>query len=188
MLETNLLLSLFPDLQRVFGDRNPLREKNKRFLLSLFELTDQLNQMGQPVPESILLALFLTPLLSAVTPEHPFLGEKERAIYLGQTIRLLLYQVLTPFSVPKALKETVYQILMAQSYLRKAVQRGGIPRRMRMKKYFKEGVLLFGIEAQAKGKKVPFLLRSAVPSGLLPWWPKEFRRRRKFRRSEQQEG
>jgi poly(A) polymerase len=184
MLETNLLLSLFPDLQRAFGDQNPFREKNKRFLLSLFELTDHLNQTGQPLPESILLALFLTPLLSTVIPEHPFLGEKERAIYLGQTIRLFLYQVLTPFSVPKALKEMAYQILMAQSYLRKAIQRGGIPRRMRMKKYFKESVLLFGIEAQAKGKKVPFFLRSAVPSGLLPWWPKEFKKKRKLRRSE----
>jgi poly(A) polymerase len=184
MLETNLLLSLFPDLQRAFGDRNPLRDKNKQFLLSLFELTDQLNQMGQPLPVPILLALFLTPLLSATTPEHPFLGEKERTLYLGQTIHLLLHQVLTPFSVPKALKETTYQILMAQSYLRKAIQRGGIPRRMRMKKYFQEGVLLFGIEAQAQGKKVPFFLRSAVPSGLLPWWPKGFRRRRKFRHRE----
>jgi hypothetical protein len=47
-----------------------------------------------------------------------------------------------------------------------------------MKKYFKEAVLLFGIEAQAKGEKVPRILQNAVPSDLLPWWPKELKRRR----------
>jgi len=46
-----------------------------------------------------------------------------------------------------------------------------------MKKYFKEAVLLFGIEAQAKGEKVPRILQNAVPSDLFPWWPKELGRR-----------
>jgi hypothetical protein len=72
------------------------------------------------------------------------------------------------------------QILMAQSTLKKAIQRGMIPKRLKMKKYFKEAVLLYGIEAQAKGEKVPHLLRNAVPSDLLPWWPKGFRRHRRF--------
>jgi hypothetical protein len=71
---------------------------------------------------------------------------------------------------------------MAQSSLKKSVQRGVIPKRMRMKKYFKEAVLLFGIEAQAKNEKVPRLLRNAVPSDLLPWWPKEIKRRRMEKR------
>jgi hypothetical protein len=53
-----------------------------------------------------------------------------------------------------------------------------------MKKYFKEAVLLFGIEAQANGEKVPRILQNAVPPSLLPWWPKEFRGRRKFRHTE----
>jgi hypothetical protein len=60
-----------------------------------------------------------------------------------------------------------------------------IPKRLRLKKYFLEAVLFFGIEAQAKNEKVPHLLRNAVPSDLLPWWPKGFRNRRKFRHSEQ---
>jgi poly(A) polymerase len=192
MLRTGLLLSLFPELQRAFGDRNPLREKNKQFLLSLFGLRDQLNQRGQAIPESILLALFLTPLLRAILPEHPFLGEKEREIYLGQGIRLILYQVFTPFSVPKAAKEMAHQILVAQFYLRKTIQRGVIPKRMRLKKYFQEAVLLYGILAEAEGERVSPILRNAVPSDLLPWWPKReeppsrgfrfFRKRRKRRR------
>ena len=70
-----------------------------------------------------------------------------------------------------------YQILMAQSNLKKAIQKGVISKRLRMKKYFKEAVLLFGIEAQAKGEKVPRILQNAVPSDLLPWWPKELKRR-----------
>jgi hypothetical protein len=73
------------------------------------------------------------------------------------------------------------QILVSQSSLKKSVQRGVIPKRMRMKKYFKEAVLLFGIEAQAKNEKVPHLLRNAVPSDLLPWWPKKLMER--YRRS-----
>ena len=56
---------------------------------------------------------------------------------------------------------------------------GVIPKRLRMKKYFKYAVLVFGIEAQAKGEKIPRLLRNAVPSDLLPWWPKELKRRRR---------
>jgi hypothetical protein len=46
-----------------------------------------------------------------------------------------------------------------------------------MKKYFKESVFLFGMEAQAKGEKVPHMLRNTVTSDLLPWWPKETTRR-----------
>jgi len=50
-----------------------------------------------------------------------------------------------------------------------------------MEKYFKEAVLLCGVEAKAKGENVPHILRNAVPSDLLPWWPKESKRR--YRRS-----
>ena len=174
MIQTGLLFSLFQDLQRAFGDRSPLREKNQAFLLSLFGLADQLLKMGRPVPESVLLALLLTPLLRTVSPEHPFLREKERHIYWVQTIRLVLHQVFTPFSVPKGIKEMTGQILMAQPFLRRAIQWGAIPKRMRRKKYFQEAVLFFGIESQAKGKKVPLFIRRSVPSDLLPWWPKGY--------------
>ena len=189
MLKTSLLLSIFPDLQSAFGDQDPSREKNRQFLLSLFELVDQMNRKGRAVPEPILLALFLTPLLRAVTPEHPFLGEREREIYQAQTIRLTVSQVLTPFSVPRGTKEMACQSLIAQSYLRRAIKRGGRPRRMKMKKYFHGAVLFYGIEAHAKGETVPRLLRSSVPPDLLPWWPKEVRtfrrRRRRFSRQSQ---
>ena len=182
MLRTSLLFSLFPDLLRVFGDRNPLKNKDKPFFLSLFGLVDQLVKLGRPVPESILLSLFLTPLLHSVTAEHPFLGERERYIYSMQTLRLLLQQTLTPFSVPKGIKEMASQILMAQWNLKKSIKRGMIPKSLRMKKYFREAVLLFGILAQAKGEKVPQLIRNTVPTDLLPWWPKDFRKRRRFGR------
>jgi len=182
MLDTGLLFSLFPDFVRVFGERNPSRNRDKQFFLSSFGLVDQLVKIERPVPESILFALFLTPLLRAVTPEHPFLGERERSIYLRQTIQLAVHQILTPYSFPKGTKEMASQILIAQSNLKKSIQRGMMPKRMRMKKYFKEAVLLFGIEAQAKNEKVPRLLRNAVPSDLLPWWAKEIKRRRMKRK------
>lgn len=172
MIQTGLLFSLFQDLQRAFGDRSPSREKNQQFLLSLFGLVDQLLKMGRPVPVPVLLALFLAPFLRAVSPDHPFLGERERHIYLAQTIRLVLHQVFTLFSVPKGIKEMACQILMAQSFLRRAIQRGAVPKRMRRKKYFQEAVLFFGIESQAKGKNVPLFIRRSVPSDFLPWWPK----------------
>jgi len=179
MLQTSLLLSLFPDLHRVFGDRNPLKGRDQQFFLSLFGLVDELIKTKQTLPESTLFALFLSPLLRVLTPEHPFLGEKEQHIYRTQAIRLITQQVLTPFSVPKGTKEMASQILIAQPYLKKGVQGGTIPKKIRMKKYFQEAVLLFGILAQAKREKVPRFLRNAVPSDLLPWWPKEFRRTRR---------
>ena len=185
MLRTGLLLSLFPDLHRVFGDRNPLRNRNKEFFLSLFGLADQLNKMGKPVSESVLLALFLIPFLRAVTPEHSFLGERERTNYLAQTIRWAAHQIMNPFSFPKGTKEMACQVLIAQSALKKALERGVIPKRLRTKKYLNEAVLLYAIEARAKKEKMPRLLYNAVPSDLLPWRQKEFRSRRKFRHKEQ---
>jgi poly(A) polymerase len=182
MLQTGLLFSLFPDFVRVFGERNPWKNKNQQFFLSLINLVDQLTNMGRPVPESVLLALFLIPFLRAITPEHPFLGERERYIYVRQTIQLAVHQILTPFSIPRGVKEMACQILMAQSNLKKSIKRGVIPKRLRIKNYFQEAVLLYGIEAQAKNEKVPRLLRNAAPSDLLPWWRKEFRRRRRFGR------
>lgn len=179
MLRTGLLLSFFPDLHRVFGDRNPFANRDKEFFLSLFGLVDQLIKMGRPVSESVLFALFLIPFFRAVAPDHPFLGERERYSYSAQTIRWAAYQIMNPFSFPKGVKEMACQILIAQSTLKRAIERGAIPKRLRMKKYFKEAVLLFGIEAQGKKEKVPRLLRNTVPSDLLPWWPKKFRRRRR---------
>jgi len=177
MLQTGLLFSLFPDLERALGNRSFSMEKTQEYFLSLLDLVDQLIRTGRTVSESILLALFLTPFLRAVTPEHPFLGKREKYLYLSQTIHWAIHQILTPYSFPRGAKEMAYQILMAQSNLKKSVQTGVIPKRLRMKKYFKESVLLFGIKAQAKGEKVPRMLRNTVSSDLLPWWPKEIRRR-----------
>ena len=69
------------------------------------------------------------------------------------------------------------QILIAQSNLKRSIQKGVIPKRLWTKKYFKDAVLLFGIEAQANGEKVPRILQNAVPSDLLSLWPKDLRRR-----------
>jgi poly(A) polymerase len=179
MLQTGLFLSLFPDLQRAFGDRNPLKETEIEFFLALFGLADQLNKIGKPVQESILLALFLSPYLRVITTEHPFLEEWKRVGYLTQTIRWAFHQILSPFSFPKGTKEMAAQILIAQGNLNKSLRRGGIPKRLKMKKYFQEAVLFFGMEAQARGERVPPLLCRAVPSDLLPWWPKGFKRRRR---------
>jgi poly(A) polymerase len=167
MLQTNLLFSLFPDLERALGIRGLSGEKTQEFFLSLFDLVDQLIKTGRRVSESILFALFLTPFLRAVTPQHPFLGKREKQLYLMQTIHWAVHQILTPFSFPRGAKEMASQILMAQSNLKKSIQKGVIPKRLRMKKYFKEAVLLFGIEAQAKGEKVPRILQNAAPSDLL---------------------
>ena len=183
MLETGLILSLFPEFQRAFGDRSFSRERNKQFFLSLFGLVDQLVKRDGPFPEAVLFALFLFPLIEAITPDHLFLGDRERHLYLAQTIRWAIYQLLVPFSFPKATKEMAYQILMTRSSLERALQKGGISRRLRMKRYFKDVVLLYGIVAEAKGEKVSSALRRTAPSDLLPWWPKEYRRRRRrFRR------
>jgi poly(A) polymerase len=177
MLQTGLLFSLFPDLERGLGDRSPLGKKMQEFFLSLFGLVDQLIRAGKPVSESVLLALFLTPFLQAVTPQHPFVGKREKYLYLAQSIHWAIHQILTPFSFPRGPKEIAYQILVAQSNIKKSIQRGVIFKKLRMKKYFKEAVFLFGIEAQAKGEKTPRILRNAVASDLLPWWPKELKRR-----------
>jgi hypothetical protein len=177
MLQTGLLFSLFPDLHRALGDRKPSGRKNQEFFLSLFDLVDQLTKTGRKVSESILLALFLTPFLQAVTPQHPFLGKREKSLYLAQSIHWAIHQILTPFSFPRGSKETAYQILVAQWNIKRSIQKGVIFKKLRMKKYFKEAVFLFGIEAQAKGEKIPRILRNAVPSDLFPWWPKELKRR-----------
>lgn len=183
MLQTGLLFSLFPDLERALGDRSLSGKKTQDFFLSLFDLVDQLIKTGRPVSESILFALFLIPFLRAVTPQHPFLGKREKYLYIMQTIRWAVHQILTPFSFPRGTKEMACQILMAQSNLKKSIHKGVIPKRLRMKKYFKEAVLLFGIEAQANGEKVPRILQNAVPPSLLPWWPKGLKREhRRFRR------
>jgi len=183
MLQTGLLFSLFPDLHRVFGDRNPAKEREQRFFLSLFSLVDQLMNMGKPAPESILIALFVSPFVRAVIPDHPFLAEKERNSYLLQSIRWAVHQVIGLFSFQKGAREMACQILIAQAVLKKSIDRGVLPKRLRMKKYFREAVLFFGIESQAKREKIPRIIQNAAPSDLLPWWPREFkRRRRRFHR------
>jgi poly(A) polymerase len=182
MLQTGLLFSLFPDFERALGNRSLSTEKAQEFFLSLFNLADQLIKTGRTMSEAILLALLLTPYLRAITPEHPFLERREKYLYLAQTTHWGIHQILTPFSFPRAAKEIAYQILMAQTNLRRSVETGGIPRRLKMKKYFKDAVFLFGIGAQVKGEIVPRLLRSTVSPDALPWWPKEIRRRHERKR------
>jgi poly(A) polymerase len=177
MLQTGLLFSFFPDLERALGDRSLSGRKTQEFFLSLFGLVDQLIRAGRAVSESILFALLLTPFLQAVTPQHPFLAKREKYLYLAQTIHWAIHQILTPFSFPRGTKEMAYQILVAQSNIKRSIQKGVISRKLRMKKYFKEALLLFGIVAHANGEKVPRILLNAVPPDFLPWWPKELRRR-----------
>jgi len=184
MIETGLIFSLFPDLRRALGDDAISGKKNREFLLSLFGLLDQLMKAGRPIPESILLACFVSPFIRAVASEHPFLGKREQSHYRTQTIRWAVHHLLNPFSFPKGAKEMAILMLAAQSNLRYFIQKGVVPKRLRTKKYFKEAVLFFGIEAEATGRKMPQLIRRAVPSDLLPWWQKEFRGRRKFNQSE----
>jgi poly(A) polymerase len=176
MIETGLIFSLFPDLRRALGDDAISGKKNREFLLSLFGLMDQLMKGGRPIPDSILLACFVSPFIRAVASEHPFLGRREQSHYRTQTIRWAVHHLLNPFSFPKGPKEMTTLILMAQSNLRYSIQREVVPKRFRTKKYFKEAVLFFGIEAEARGKGVPRLLLRSVSPDLLPWWGKEWRR------------
>ena len=171
MLQTGLFLSVFADFESVFGEQNPSHERNKHFFLSLFGLVDQLLQRGRPVSDAVLIALFLTPLLRAATPEPP-LDEKPRPNDLIHTLRWAISQVIASFSFPRGIKEMVSQILMAQWILNKAVRRGFIPKRIKTKKYFQDAALLFGIKARAKGEKIPWHLRRLLPSDLFPGWLK----------------
>ncbi|MDI6764160.1 MAG: polynucleotide adenylyltransferase PcnB [Thermodesulfobacteriota bacterium] len=184
MIETGLIFSLFPDLRRALGDDAISGKKNRDFLLSLFSLLDRLMKAGHIIPESTLLACFVSPFIRALPSEHPFLGKREQSHYRTQTIRWAVHHLLNPFSFPKGAKEMTILILTAQSNLRYSIQKGVVPKRFRIKKYFKEAVLFFGIEAEAAGRKIPQVIRRAVPSDLLPWWPKEFRSRRKFNQNE----
>ncbi len=172
MLQTGLFLSIFADFETVFGEQNPSHERNKHFFLSLFGLADQLLQRGRRVSDAVLIALFLTPLLRAATPEPPPLDEKRRPNDLIHTLRWAVSQVIAPFSFPRGIKEMVSQILMAQWILDKAARRGFIPKRIRTKKYFQDAALLFGIKARAKGEKIPWHLRRLLPSDLFTGWPK----------------
>jgi hypothetical protein len=177
MVQTGLLFSLFPGLERALGHRSLSEQKSREFFLSLFDLVDQLFKTGRQVTEPVLLALFLTPFLRAVTPQHPFLGKREKYIYWAQSIHWAVHEILTPYSFPRGAKEMASQILIAQLNLKKSIKNGVIPKRLRMKKYFREAVLLFGMEAEAKREKAPRNLQNAVPPDFLPWWPKTLKKK-----------
>jgi poly(A) polymerase len=179
MLQTGLLFSLFPGLERALGHRSPSEKKNREFFLSLFNLVDQLIKTGTHVTESVLLALSLIPFLRTVIPQHPFLGKREKYLYWAQSIHWAAHEIFTPFSFPRGAKEMACQILVAQSNIKRSLQKGVVSKKLRMKRYFKEAVLLFGIEAQAKGEKTPRILQNAVLPDLLPWWSSEPKRRRR---------
>jgi len=179
MIETGLLFSLFPDLRRTLGENAIFSQKNRQFLLSLFALLDRLVKAGHSIPESILLACFASVFLRGLPSEHPFLEKREQTHYRTQTIRWAVNHLLNPFSFPKAPKEAAIQVLTAQSNLKYCIQKAVVPRRFRLKKYYKEAVLFFGIEAEAIGRKIPQMIRRTVPSDFLPWWPKEFRGRKR---------
>jgi poly(A) polymerase len=187
MLRTGLLQAIFPDFHRVFGDRNPLRTRDARFFLALFGLADQLVASGRKIPDHIFVALLTLPLLRSTAVDHPYLREKERSAYQIQTIRLTAHQLLAPYSFPKAAREMAIQILTTQPSLRMSVRRGMVPGRLRKKKYYEDVVVLYGMESEAGGEKVPSFLRRTVPPDLLPWWPRDVsppgRRRRIRRRS-----
>lgn len=181
MIETGLLFPIFPDLRRALGDSGISWKKNRKLLYSLFNLIDQLIKTGQTLPDSVLLSCLVTPFIQALPSEHPFLGKKEQAHYRIQTIRWAVHHLLNPFSFPKGTKESAIQVLTAQSNLRYFIQKGMLPKRFRAKRYFREAALYYGLEAEAKGEKIPRFFLNAVPSDLLPWWSKKIRGRRRFR-------
>jgi poly(A) polymerase len=173
LIDTGLLFSFFPDLARAYGDRNPRRKTACAVLLESFGLVDGLIRSGRPVSDPVILALFLGPYIQAVSPEHPFLGEKERHHYEIEAIRTGLHQVFGPFSFPKGPREMAALILTAQPILHQAALKGAVPKRLSTKRYFPEALLYLGIEAKARGGEVPRPLRQAAPASFLPWWPAE---------------
>ncbi len=181
MIETGLIFPLFPDLRRAFGENGLLGKRNREHLYSLFNLIDQMMKAGRTVPDSVLFSCFLAPFIQAIPLEHPFLGKKEQAHYRAQTIRWAVHHLLNPLSFPREIKESTIQVLTAQSNLIYFIQKGTLPKRFRAKRYFMEAALFYGLEAEAKGEKIPRLLQHAVPSDLLPWWPKRIKGRRRFR-------
>ena len=96
---------------------------------------------------------------------------------LAQTIRWIIHQVIGPLLFPEGAREMAFQILIAQSVLRKSIGRGMLPRRLRTKKYFQDAVLLFGIESEAKGEKVPRDHPERGAAGSAAWWPRESKER-----------
>ena len=168
MIETGLLFSLFPDLQRTLGNSAISGQKNRKLLLSLFSTIDRLVKARRPIPESILYACFVSVFMRGLLLDHPFVGKREQSHYRTQTIRWAVNHLLNPFSFPRSSKETTIQVLTAQSTLRHVIQTGVVPRRLWKKKYFKEAVLFFGIEAEATRRNIPAMIRRTMPRDFLP--------------------
>ncbi len=180
MIDSGLIYSIFPDLRRALEGEGPFAKENREFLIAMFRLVDLLTKAGRSIPDSILLACLVSPYIRALPTEHPFLGKHEQKHYLMQTIRWAVHHLFNPFSIPRESKEIAIQILIAQLTLRNGLHKGILPKRLRMKKYFEEAILFFGVEAEATGRKVPNLILRTVPTDLLPWWPKRFKRRKRF--------
>jgi len=168
MIETGLLFSLFPDLKRTLGNNAISGQKNRKLLLSLFSTIDRLVKARRPIPESILYACFVSVFMRGLLLDHPFVGKREQSHYRTQTIRWAVNHLLNPFSFPRSSKETTIQVLTAQSTLRHVIQTGVVPRRLWKKKYFKEAVLFFGIEAEATRRNIPAMIRRTMPRDFLP--------------------
>jgi len=118
MLQTGLLFSLFPDLERALGNQSLSGKKTQQFFLSLFDLVDQLTKTGRPYPNRFFLP-FSNPF-SSIRHTRPSISWKKRKYhYMTQTIRWSAHQILTPFSFPRGSKEMACQILMAQSMIKK---------------------------------------------------------------------
>ncbi len=140
--------------------------RNRELLLNLLAVQDRLVAEGRAVPEEIMLALLLLPLVKA---EHDLLAVKSQpqAAALFAVLRQRLEENLARLNIKRCTQDVTARALVTLPLLLAADQgQGGWPKWLTRKSYFQVGLQLFKLYGEASGAQAAEVeFPAAVPAG-----------------------
>lgn len=148
MIEVGLFQHIFPSYAESFSSEHGKRVKG--LLLSLLEELDSLIKNGEDVPESLLVAVLLYPLI-AIMPEWEALRPK-KIRWPTFEVRALIKGLLAPYEFSRAVRDGASQILSTLWPITICAEKGSWPKRVVSKPVFNGSLWLFNAVRKESGQ------------------------------------
>ncbi|OKY75737.1 MAG: hypothetical protein BM485_08495 [Desulfobulbaceae bacterium DB1] len=160
MVDCGLFYVLFPFYEEVITEKG---SDKFQLLCRLFSVIDRVHATDQPLPEGLLLGLFLIPWAQKCFPEMTEKLKNGEIYSLSRKIRDELEKHLDHLNIKRALKEQIAALLARLNLFAAGNEGGKWPAYLKRKSYFKENLQFYLLYQEACGGEPAVDLHIPIP-------------------------
>ncbi|MEJ2688525.1 MAG: polynucleotide adenylyltransferase PcnB [Deltaproteobacteria bacterium] len=144
-IQSGLFFVLFPFYEPLLAD-----DGSRSLLLKLLATNDRLHQIGQKLPDYLIIALLLVPWADATL--CLFEARQGRELYqFSRQLRTSIDELLVNLNIKRADKEAITGLLANLALYTNKGDRENWPKKLQRKSYFQQGLQFFKIYREATG-------------------------------------